>query len=159
MIGWFICQYRQDAIRKRLLKIPMNDFNAQIRADGGMWDSIEIPNGRVLVKVRASAATLSAIAGTAGFSRVPLERLDDSLSALTAQQRTAIRGELSDAGFTNQEINSAIPNLASATVRDVFSLLSSRRITRRYDPVTETHFFDGAPRSTMPLTHFDKVPD
>lgn len=121
----------------------MDEFTSTIRAEGGVWHEAEMLGGQAVVKVRASAGTLTAIAGTVGFRRIPLQLLDDSLSSLTAGQRTAIRDELLAAGYTLEEIQAAFPNLASATLREVLRFMVSRTRKPNYDPVTDTVRWDG----------------
>jgi hypothetical protein len=119
----------------------MADFNAAILADGGHWTETEVLGDRAIVKVRASAATLTTIAGTATFRRIPLDLLDDSLASLTNGQRNAIKNELLSAGYTNAEINAAVPDLSAVTLRQVLHFFASRRKKPR--PSAGTFVFDG----------------
>ena len=121
----------------------MNDFSPQIKADGGVWHETEFLGNRCLVKVRASATTLSAIASTTGFRRIPLNRLDDPLSSLTTAQRNRIRNEILDAGYSLAELQADIPDLSAATLRQALRFLTKRRLKPRYDAVTDTLFLDG----------------
>jgi hypothetical protein len=62
MIAWFLCPYK----RKLGVPIPtrycaMNDFTPLIRADAGDWREAEIDGNQAIVRVEASATTLSAI--------------------------------------------------------------------------------------------------
>ncbi len=129
-LAWFIApfevvandsgfQYRQCA---------MNDFNTQIAADGGIWSEVEILGNVGLVKVRAAASTLTAINAAAGFMRIPNHtNLNDTLGDLTANQRQAILNEALALGYTQAQINAALPaNWATVTLRQVLAFLSSR---------------------------------
>jgi hypothetical protein len=68
--AWFICGFKQ-WFRPNSRICTMNDFTAQINADGGAWSASEILGGYALVKVRANANTLTTIAGTTGFNVSP----------------------------------------------------------------------------------------
>jgi hypothetical protein len=151
-IGWFICPFkRKTRFGQPVRYCAMNDFTATIRANGGRWSEVEFLGDRTLVKVNASAATLTTIAGTATFRRIPLAALNDSLSTLSSAQRTAIRDELLSAGYTLAEFNAAIPNLATATLGDVLRFALTRRKRARFDQPTGTIICDG-PDSPCPKT-------
>ncbi len=148
-VAWFVCPY------KRIARDPddppvvarycaMDDFTMLINADGGRWTETEILGGRAIVKVRASAATLTTIAGTAGFRRLPKDRLDDSLGDLPQGVKTKLRDEVLDAGYTVAEFNAQFPaGLASVTLRDLLRFLATRRLKPRYDVLTDTIVCDG----------------
>lgn len=87
-IGWFIAPYkrRTDPVRVRRY-CAMDDFTDQVAA----WSEVEVLGQHAIVKVSESSAVLSSIAGTAGFQRIPVARLDDPLSSLSVAQRNAIR--------------------------------------------------------------------
>lgn len=121
----------------------MDAFTDAIRADGGSWAETEVLGQRAVVKVNASTATLSTIAGTAGFTRVPLARLEDPLSSLTNGQRTAIRNLILGLGYAPAEVTARFPNLAQATVGDVLRFMASRRRKVRYDAQTDAIVDDG----------------
>ncbi len=74
---------------------------------------------------------------------MPLAQIDDSLSTLTAGQRSAIVTILTDAGYTVGEVTARFPNIAQATLRDVLRFLASRRRKPRYDADTDTIIVDG----------------
>jgi hypothetical protein len=73
--------------------------------------------------------------------------LDDPLSSLTSGQRTAIRNEVLDAGYTAAEINAAHPDFSTVTLRDVLRFLTRRRLKPRYDQGTDTIVLDGPPQN------------
>ena len=147
-MAWFIAPYKRDAPQMGFPNsvrryCAIRDFDAQIRADGGSWRAVEILGDRAIAKVNASSTTLSAIAAAPGIVRIPRDLLDDPLSSLSAAQRTAIRNQVLDAGYTSTEINARFPNLASNTVGDVLRFMASRRLKPRYDQATDTIICDG----------------
>lgn len=119
------------------------DFNSQIAADGGKYSCTEVLGDRAIVKVNASAATLTAMNNAAGFIRVPLSRLDDPLSSLTDNQRTALKNELLDQGYTMAEVNARFPDLSTVTLGDVLRFAATRRKRPRYDSVSDAYVEDG----------------
>ena len=127
----------------------MRDFDSLIVADGGRWDEVEIPGNRAIVKVVASQATLSTINAAPGFVRVPKDRLDDPLSTLSAAQRTAIKNQILNAGYTLSEVNTAFPDLSVVTIGDVLRFMASRRLQPRYDIATNTIICDGPIRKWL----------
>lgn len=147
-VAWFLCPYKRHPRTDKVARYcAMNDFTAQIEADGGRWSETEILGDRAIVKVNASSATLTTIAGTATFRRIPLSALDDPLSSLSTAQQTAIRNEVLDAGYSVAEVNAAFPNIANNTLRQVLRFLASRRLRPRFDSGTNTIILDGAIQS------------
>jgi hypothetical protein len=143
-VAWFIAPYKRRLTSSDPTRYcAMDDFTQRIRADGGNWSETEILGDRAIVKVRASIATLTLIAATPTFRRIPLGVLDDPLSSLTLAQRNAIRNEITDAGYSVAELNAVIPNLAAVTLRQVLRFMASRRLKPRYDKVTDTIVIDG----------------
>lgn len=142
-IAWFLCPY----VRKPGLRVmrvcAMDQFTTSIKADGGAWAETEVLGNRAIVKVAASPATLSLIANTPTFRRIPLALLNNPLSSLTARQRTAIKNEILDAGYTLAEIDAALPDLTAVTLRQVLRFLATRRLKPRYDTQTDTIVLDG----------------
>ena len=159
-VAWFICGYK----RKQNVPFParycsMNDFTPQIRADGGEWREIEFLGDRALVKVRASASTLTAIAGTTGFRRIPSAALDNQLSTLTQAQRNALRNEVLDAGYTMEELNARFPNLAQATIGQVLRFLCTRKRMWRFDSQSDAFVTDGSVVACSAFEYADAVRD
>lgn len=147
-MAWFIAPYKRDTPQMGFPTMvrrycTIRDFDAQIRADGGSWRAVEVLGNRAIAKVNASAATLTAIAAAPGIVRIPKNLLDDPLRSLSAAQRTAIRNQVLDAGYTAAEINARFPNLAKYTVGDVLRFLATRRLKPRYDQATDTIVCDG----------------
>ena len=143
-IAFFLCPYKRSPRTDKPIRFcAMNDFTTIIEADGGRWSETEILGDRAIVKVNALAATLTIIAGTPTFRRIPLAALDESLSTLTNPQRNAIHAEILDAGYTVAEFNTRFPNLASATLGDVLRFMATRRLKPRYDSGTDTIILDG----------------
>lgn len=147
-LAWFICGYK----RRNPGQTPpqrycaMDDFTTQIFADGGDWDETEILGDCALVKVRASAATLTTINAAPGFVRIPNHvELTDTLGDLTAQQRTAILNKLLALGYTQAEIDAALPaDWQSVTLEQVLRFAARRRLKPRYDAGTDSIILDGA---------------
>lgn len=146
-LAWFICPYK----RRNPGQTPptrycaMDDFTATIQADGGTWDETEILGDSALVKVRASAATLTTINQAPNFMRIPNHTdLSDTLGDLTALQRQAILDKLQALGYSLAEINAALPaNWAAVTLRQVLKFAATRRLKPRYDHPTDTIVCDG----------------
>jgi hypothetical protein len=161
-VAWFFAPY------KRVIGAPrptrycaMNDFTAQIWTDNGyptgnrpgtpqFWSETEILGNHALVKVRATQATLDAIDATTGFVRIPKARLDDSLSDLTAAQKTKINNKLLALGYTQAEIDAKLgPDIGLLRLAHVLRFAATRRYAPRYDAGTDSIVLDGrelAPR-------------
>lgn len=155
--AWFLCPYKEDLDPNNPRRVcAMDDFTALITADGGAWRETEILGNRAIVKVRATPATLATIAAAPGVRRIPLARLDDPLSTLTPAQRTAIRNEILNAGYTVEEVTAALPNLTTATLRDVLRFMASRRVKTHFDATTNTFVFDGETRTPNTPDRLDK---
>lgn len=154
-LAWFIAPYarRNPGLVPAERYCQINDFAAQIVADGGTWDETEILGNVALVKVRASATTLTAINNTAGFLRVPNHvELSDTLGDLTAGQRTAILNEALALGYSQAEINAALPaNWQSVTLGQVLAFFAQRRLRARYDTPSDSIICDGETEPVKPV--------
>jgi hypothetical protein len=159
MIAWFIVPYKRRSDPGEIIRYcAMDDFTTQINADGGSWSESEVLGDQAVVKVNASAGTLTTIAGTAGFQRIPNHiALTDTLGDLTTAQRNAIVSRLQSAGYTLTEIRTVMPSggWASVTLAQVLRFFSSRRLKPRYDAATDTIFIDGIVQSCRPIEHVD----
>lgn len=157
-IAWFICPMKRRTPPpgwKLLRYCAMNDFTPQINADGGSWAETEILNGWAVVKVKASDTTLSTIAGTTGFHRLPKNLLTASLSDLTTAQKNAIKNKLEDIGYSLTEIKDALGNdIGSKTLADVLKFAAKRRLLHRLDEATDTVIYDG---SEQPVRTIESV--
>lgn len=168
MTAWFFCPYVRrvdpdnpaDTTRAPLI---LEEFGAQIDTDGGAITFVECLGNSAVCKVSASTATLNAIAARSSVQRLPVGRLDDPLSSLTGQQRTAIRNRLLAQGWSSAEITSRLGDLATRTLRDVFRMAVSRRLKPRYDAVGDQIVLDGArvdpPADTLLATADEAIPD
>ena len=157
MIAWFICQYkrRPDAFDPTRY-CAMDDFTSLILTDGGAWAETEVLGGRAIVKVRASSTTLDTLAATIDFRRLPKIKLDDSLSDLTAAQRNVIVQDLRDMGYTSVEIQAELgTDIRQKMLGDVLRFAAKRRLTPRYDAVTDTIPLDGPVQACRPLSSVD----
>lgn len=164
-VGWFLAPYKRRDLDPG---IPMrycavDDFNAQIRTDGGTWSESEALGNLAVVKVNASDATLALIAGTAGFLSIPRRwaRLVDSLTSMTNGERNLIQNRLLSMGYTQAEINAAMgASLAlwrTKTLQDLLALACSRRLKPRYDTATDQIILDGPVQPTRPLKDVDEA--
>lgn len=158
-LAWFIAPYkrRNPGERPPERYCAVDDFTAQIRADGGDWSETEILGNAALVKVRAAAGTLTVIAAAAGFLRIPNHTdLNDTLGDLTNAQKTAILNEALALGYTQAEINAALPNnWQNVTLRQVLNFFRTRRLKPRYDAAADSIVLDGAVQPTRTLESVD----
>lgn len=154
-LAWFVAPYK----RRNPGETPaqrycsMDDFTAAIVADGGTWDETEVLGDCALVKVRASNATLTAINAAAGMLRIPNHvALTDTLGDLTANQRTAILNRILQMGYTQAEIDAALPaNWAAVTLGQVLRFAARRRLKPRYDQGTDAIVVDGPVQPVKPV--------
>ena len=144
-LTWFICTYkRRIGTRHPTRYCAMDDFTDAIRLDSGDWAETEVLGNYAIVKVRASDATLSSIAGAAGFVRLPVDRLNDSLVALNGGQIRTLRDRLIDMGYDDAEIDSSLGvNLSVRTLGDLLRFAASRRRKPRYDSGQDQIVLDG----------------
>lgn len=157
---WFICPYKRrigDDIPSRYC--AMDDFTPQIiQTDGGYWSETEVLGNRAIVKVKAEPSTIATIAGTAGFKRLPKDLLNSPLSDLTQGQKTALKDEILDMGYTSGELSAWFGNdgvnIGNFTLKDVLKKMATRRLKPRYDSGTDTIVLDGA---VQPVKTIDKV--
>ena len=134
-MAWFLCPYsrRLDPDAPPDQQRPerycaMDDFTALIRASGGSWSEAECLGNHAVVKVTASAATLTTIAAAPGFFRLPKDLLDEPLSDLTPAQRNAITSRLETLGYSTAEWRAALGNnIGNRTLRDVLRFALTRR--------------------------------
>lgn len=161
-VGWFLAPYvRRAGARRPTRYVVVDDLTAAIRADGGDWTETEVLGDHAIVKVRASAATLNLVAAIPGVTRIPVGRLDDPLSSLTAGQQQALRDKVLALGYTPAEVNAALPNpIGTYTLRQVLRFVATRRLKPRYDQATDTIIIDGPVQPVRPIEDVDAaVPD
>jgi len=154
-IAWFICPYKRrgTAIARYC---AMNDFKAQFDAEGGLWQEREILGNRAVVKVRCSASLITTLNAEPTFKRLPGNQLNDPLSSLTNQQKTALRNELLDQGYTNAEITGRFgSDLGAFTLGDVLRFMATRRKKARYDQPTDAIILDGVDVPCEPIDSLD----
>lgn len=135
----------------------MDDFTDQIQADGGTWSETEVLGNHALVKVRANAGTLTTINAATGFIRIPNHvDLNDTLGDLTGAQRTAIRDKALALGYTQAEIDEALPaNWQAVTLRQVLRFFARRRLKPRYEVTTDEILLDGPEQPVTPVETVD----
>ena len=144
-IGWFIIPYKISVNDSRLRYPAIDDYTADIKAEGGQWAETEVLGDCCIVKVRASDSLLSIIAAVDGFQRLPKDRLDDLLSDLSVQVLKEIRDILEGMGYSLTEIKSEFGNdLSIYTLRDILKFATRRRLKPRYDVATDEIILDGA---------------
>lgn len=128
-VGWGICPYKVAGVAPDQYRYcAIDDFTPQILADGGSWAEAECLGNHAVVKVRASLATLLLIDGTPGFVRIPRRTaLSESLSDLTASEKTTIQNKLNALGYSNAEILAKLGgDLALITLGDLVRFVISR---------------------------------
>lgn len=156
-IAWFICPYRRVVGADHPTRYcAMDNYTAQIVADGGVWAETEVLGGVALVKVRASDETLDTIAADVSITRIPaVWRLTDTLSSLTAGQKNAILNKVQALGYSLVEIQTRFPDdIGTYTLGDVLRFVASRRLRPHYDVDTDTIICDG---SSQPVTPIEKI--
>lgn len=134
----------------------MDDYTAQIRADGGGWAESETLGGRAVVKVRASDATLTMLGSL--FLRIPVAALDNTLASLTTAQKNRIHTELNDMGYNDAEVTSVLGNfnqIGQKTLGQLLRFVLTRRQTARLNTLTDTIVYDGAIVSPTPIEDID----
>jgi hypothetical protein len=151
-VAWFLAPYKR---RDSPQGVPgrycaMDDFTAQILADGGGWAEAECLGNMAVVKVRATAATLQTINQTAGFTGVPGSALNDPLSSLTQAQKNALRNKILSLGYTAQELQNALgTDLGAVTLGQLLRFVLTRRLRPRFDQPTGTIICDGPQDPTV----------
>lgn len=142
--AWFLCQYKRRPGPRPTRYCAMDDYTAQIEADGGRWAEAEVLGNWAICKVAARAATLDTIAAAPGFRRLTKAALGLSLADLTAGQKATLLSWVTDMGYTVAEIRAALGNdLGAHTLGDVLRFVAKRRLKARYDQATDTIILDG----------------
>lgn len=139
-VGWFMVPYQQltRADGRVGRACAMNDFNSQILADpeyagSEPWSEVEVLGNTAIVKVRASAALLTTINGTAGFDRIPPRflTLGQTMADLTAGERTNMRNRALALGYTaaeaDTEMGGTLALWRGKTVRQFLRFIATRR--------------------------------
>jgi hypothetical protein len=156
-VGWFLVPYKRRPDVFRVVRyVAIDDLTPAIIADGGVWSEVEVLGQHAIVKVRAASGTLQDVANLAGVQRIPVARLDDSLSSLTNQQKTAIRNKVTSLGYSIAELQDRFPNdLGSYTLRELLLFIASRRRKVRYDVQADAIIEDGDVQPVRPLDDAD----
>lgn len=155
--AWFISQYKLKTMGKHLIRYcAVDDFTQQVTADGGWWTESEVLGNHAIVKVRASNSVLDSIAAAAGIMKLPVAHLDDSLSSLTTNQKTALRDKVIALGYTVDEIRSHLgDDLGSKTLGDVLRFVARRRLKPRFDVDLGEIVLDGIEQTCRPISEVD----
>ena len=145
MIGWFIVPYSQTPTATGVVRYcKVDDFTPQIRSAGGAWSESEVLGDCAVVKVRAPQSGIDQLNAQPGFILIPVERLDDPLSSLSAQKKTQIRTKLEEMGYSVAEIQADLgSDLGTKTLRQLLVFMTKRRIRPRYDSGLDDVVFDG----------------
>jgi hypothetical protein len=152
-IGWFIAPYRRRPNADRVIReCVMNDFTAQVVG----WSETEVLGQHAIVKVNATNAVLTSIAGPTGIQRIPVAQLDSPLSSLSNAQRNAIRNKIVSLGYTLAELDAAFPgDIRNFTLRQLLTFVARRRRKVRYDEATDAIVDDGPDQPVRPLEDVD----
>lgn len=144
-VGWFLVPYKRLPHEVMVTRYcAVDDLTSSIAADGGEWSETEVLGQFAIVKVRASAATLNAVAGLAGTHQIPVSRLEDLMSSLTNQQKTVLRNKVTSLGYSLAEFQARFPDdLSNYTFRDLLEFVARRRRKVRYDRATDAIIDDG----------------
>lgn len=150
-LGWYIGPYkRRNPGETPPERYPaIDDFTAQIRADGGDWDETEILGDAWLAKVNASTATLNTLDGQAGWLPIPKRFLNlfDGLTDLQVGERNQIENTLRFLGYSQAEIDAAMGNSVTLwrqkPLETLLQLFCTRRLKPRYDQPSDTIVCDG----------------
>ncbi len=145
MIAWYLCQYKRDINAPHPARYcAMDDYTAQIVADGGRWAETEVLGNWAIVKVSALPATLDAIAADPGFRRFGKSALALTLADLTAGQKAALLSWITNMGYSVAEVRAVLGNdLGAHTFGDFLRFMATRRRAPRYDQATDTIVLDG----------------
>lgn len=155
--AWFLCQYKRGPSNPLPSRYcAMQDFTAQIVADGGKWAETEVLGNWAIVKVAALQATLDTIAAARGFRRLSKAALNLSLSDLNAGQKATLLSWVTDMGYTVAEVRQALGNdLGLLTLGDVLRFCTRRRLKPRYDEATDTIILDGPEQACKTVDSVD----
>ena len=135
-IGWFLVPYDHFPLHPLgpVRVCGMNRYTAAIALDGGAWSESECLGDHAIVKVRALDTTLTTIAQTAGFQRLPKDLLNDALNTLSNAQKDAITNKLQALGYSLAEIRADLGNnIGTKTLRDVLRFALKRRLKPRWN--------------------------
>jgi hypothetical protein len=143
--GWFITTYLSDVNAKPIPRrwCAMDNYTPQIFGEDGSWEEIEVGANFAIVKVKASTATLTAIAQDPLFTKIPGKFLTDSLTSLTQQQKNKVMNLLNQMGYSNQEIQNGLGgNITANTIGDILRFCATRRVPPRFDAAVKKIVFD-----------------
>ena len=156
-IGWYITPYKMFpqalGYPDRTRYCAMNDYtDLIINTDKGNWSETEVLGDRAVVKVKASASTLAVLDGV--FTRLPKNGLEDSLVTVATGDKTALKSEGLDMGYTDIEWDTDFPNdLGTYQLKDVLHFYTKRRLKPRWDG--SKIVIDGIEQSCKPVELVD----
>jgi len=157
-ISWFICGYKTGPGRlgaNSCRTCMMDDYTAQIRADGGKWSETEVLGNFALVKAKAYKPTMLAIGNDPRFTRIPLTMLNDLLLNLPTELRQHLKDLLLAMGYTIGEIVDALGgDISVITLGQFLRFATTRRLKPRYDHDQDLIILDGP---VQPCVSVDKI--
>ena len=119
----------------------------------GQWDGLETLGNKAIIKINAITSDLLQL--NAAYTRILLSRLDEPISSLSATNRTALRNQILDMGYTLQELNEKFPDgIANYTLKDALKFMLTRRIKPRWDETTDEIIYDGV---SVPCGNIDDL--
>lgn len=149
--AWFLVPYGTKELfpGRQVRTLAIDDYTPAIKAAGGDWAEAEVLGNKAIVKVRATATDLTAIANDLRMDLVllPVSALSDSLGTCTASQRTAMRTMLIGLGYSAAEVDTTMgADWTVKSLADVCRVALTRRLSPRKD-ANGNIVMDGAPRS------------
>ncbi len=137
MIAWYIAPYKirentPDGLNNERY-CAMDDYTDKIiYEDKGNWSETEVLGNRAVVKVKASASTLTILDSI--FERMPKDGLEDSLTAVSVTDKTALKDEVLNMGYSNIEWDEEFPNnLGTYKLKNILHFYTKRRLKPRFD--------------------------
>jgi hypothetical protein len=122
----------------------LDDYSALVLVDGGWWSFVEVGGQQFIGKVRASAATLQTIQADPDIVGISHNLLTESLSDLTAAQKSVVQSKLLLMRFTQAEIDAASgSDWGTKTLGQLLRFCARRAWEIRYDAPSDTVLDDG----------------
>lgn len=151
-MAWYLVPYRTKTRGDRVFRYcAMDDYTRLIEQDGGVWDESEVAGNHALVRVKAGERTLAEIAADAAFIPLP-----DNFGELSDKEADAIREKLA-ALYSSTEVDTQLGDLKAATLTDVLTFTTQRRVTPRFDKERGEFVFDQEVIACKPVSEIDKV--
>ena len=156
-VAYYICPYKTKPghfLGRPIRYVAMDDYTPQIYAAGGAWSEVECLGNRAIVKVRAPQELLDI--GDGIFTRLPKDRLDDSLADLPATVKNGLKNMVLDMGYTIEEVNTRFPDgIGQYTLRQALRFMASRRLKPRWDDLNQQIVLDGPVQACKDIDRLD----